>query len=137
MKLYNYIKDINIEGIKSAFQLLSFFHSDKGKSALNEISKDKFLIDYEKLTVEQAKEYMLLLNLSELIVSLINNNPDIENLFPAEVKNAFMNVYCKLNPWKEMFDGIINIENFDVEHFVLKNGSIMQSKKILAAKLEF
>ena len=31
----------------------------------------------------------------------------------------------------------INIENFDAEHFVLKNGSIIQSKKILAAKLEF
>jgi len=137
MKLYNYIKDINIEGIKSAFQLLSFFHSDKGKSILNTISKDKFLIDYEKLTVEQAKEYILLLNISELIVSLINNNPDIENLFSAEVKNAFMNVYCKLIPWKEMFEGIINIENFDAEHFVLKNGSIIQSKKILSAKLEF
>ncbi|MBW8051168.1 MAG: hypothetical protein FVQ77_12675 [Cytophagales bacterium] len=137
MKLYNYIKDINIDGIKSAFQLLSFFHSDKGKSILNAISKDKFLIDYEKMTVEKAKEYMLLLNISELIVSLINNDPDIENLFPAEVKNAFMNVYCKLIPWKEMFEGIINIDNFDAEHYVLKKGSIIQSKKILAAKLEF
>ena len=62
MKLYNFIKDINIEGIKSAFQLLSFFHSDKGKSIKNKKNQNalqKILLTGPTWTDKEYKNFLL------------------------------------------------------------------------------